>query len=95
MGSLKWGYSFFISDHDGDNCPFYPTCSEFFVQAVRETNFFQGFFMFADRFTRDTNLLKGMKHYPLHVSERFYDPVCNYKLEFGEIKYFPSTVVID
>ena len=67
-----------ISEHDGDNCPFYPSCSVFFVEAVEETNFLQGSLMFADRFTRDMNFFKTFNSYPLHKSGKFYDPVYKY-----------------
>ncbi|MCK7528026.1 MAG: membrane protein insertion efficiency factor YidD [Ignavibacteriales bacterium] len=35
-------YWFFISDVDGANCPFNPSCSSFLVQSIKETNIFQG-----------------------------------------------------
>src|SRR5665647_3560882 len=57
------GYWFFISDVDGDNCPFSPTCSSFFLQSVKETNIVQGTFMFADRFTRDMDIFGRITHY--------------------------------
>lgn len=80
ISGLKNAYYFFISDLDGDNCPFTPSCSAFFVEAVRETNPFKGALMFADRFTRDLNLFKSTSHYHIHPSGRFYDPVSNYTL---------------
>ena len=87
--TLKSGYYFFISDLDGDNCPFYPSCSVFFVKSVKETNIFQGALMFADRFTRDTNFFKGLSHYSKHVSGKFYDPEFNYELNSKKIKFLP------
>ena len=80
-------YYFLVSDLDGDNCPFYPSCSIFFVQAVKETNFFQGLLIFADRFTRDTNLFKDKNKYIMHSSGRLYDPVENYILNSKNFKY--------
>ena len=88
MSFLKKSYSFFISDVDGDNCPFYPTCSSFYVQAVHRTNIFQGTLMFADRFTRDSNLFKSHTHYPHHISGRLFDPVDNYLLNDSTIIYY-------
>jgi putative component of membrane protein insertase Oxa1/YidC/SpoIIIJ protein YidD len=85
---LKKGYSFFISDVDGDNCPFYPTCSAFFVQAVNRTNFVQGILMFADRFTRDSNPFKSYTHYPRYINGKLYDPVDNYLLNANAVKYY-------
>ncbi|MGE5681466.1 MAG: membrane protein insertion efficiency factor YidD [Bacillota bacterium] len=83
-------YSFFISDLDGDNCPFQPTCSSFFIQSVKSTNLFQGILMFSDRFTRDMNLVK-IDHYPLSKNMRLYDPVSNYMLLPEKIRYIPSS----
>ncbi len=87
LSILKDGYSFFISDLDGDNCPFYPTCSSFFVESVRETNIIKGTLMFADRFTRDSNLFKTREHYATHISGKFYDPIKNYLLTDSTIIY--------
>ena len=91
LGIARAGYKFLISDLDGDNCPFHPTCSQFFVEAVNETNFLKGLLMFADRFTRDANLYKTK--YPLHKSGKFYDPVKNYLLDKNRIE--KSSVKID
>jgi len=87
LSILKDGYSFFISDLDGNNCPFYPTCSSFFVESVRETNIIIGTLMFADRFTRDSNLFKTREHYATHISGRLYDPIKNYLLTDSTIIY--------
>jgi len=72
-------YSVF-SEYDGDNCPFHPSCSSFFVESVERTNIVEGSLMFADRFTRDINFFKGYHSYPLHSTGRFYDPVYKYEL---------------
>ena len=91
---LKDGYSFFISDLDGDNCPFYPTCSSFFVESVSETNIVKGTLMFADRFTRDSNLFKTHEHYPIHISGKFYDPTFNYLLQDSSIIYHSREQIV-
>jgi putative component of membrane protein insertase Oxa1/YidC/SpoIIIJ protein YidD len=88
-------YAFFISDLDGDNCPFYPSCSHFFVQAVGEAGLIKGSLMFADRFIRDLNFFKSLNSYPVHQSGKFFDPVGNYSLEPRRIKYIPSKNIID
>lgn len=88
-------YWFFISDLDGNNCSFNPTCSAFFLEAVKETNIFQGFLMFADRFTRDSNFYK-FNHYPKAKNGFFYDPPSIYNLNEKEISFIPpDAVVID
>jgi len=78
LGYVQKGYKFLISDLDGDNCPFYPSCSTFFVKAGKEAGFFRAALMFADRFTRDTNLFKSKTAYPVNKSGKFYDPVENH-----------------
>lgn len=93
--TLQSGYYFLISDLDGDNCPFYPSCSVFFVRSVKETNIFQGMLMFADRFTRDTNLFKRREHYPHYISGKLYDPSLNYALDFKKIQIIPFDKTVD
>jgi putative component of membrane protein insertase Oxa1/YidC/SpoIIIJ protein YidD len=88
LRSFADAYWFFISDVDGDNCSFNPTCSNFFVQAVKRTNILQGTLMFADRFTRDLNLFK-LNHYPRVEDGHFYDPVSLYTLNQNNIKIIP------
>jgi len=80
-------YWFFVSDLDGDNCPFRPSCSSFLADAVQETNIFQGTLMFFDRFTRDINIFKKGK-YPRVSSGYYYDPPSLYTLS-EKIHYKP------
>jgi putative component of membrane protein insertase Oxa1/YidC/SpoIIIJ protein YidD len=91
--SFANAYWFFISDVDGDNCPFRPSCSAFFIQAINETNIFQASLMFFDRFTRDMNITKALNHYPRVKSGYYYDPPQNYTLNRRKIHYLPSTYV--
>jgi len=95
LSSSRNAYKFFISDLDGDNCPFRPTCSAFFIDAVKETNIFQGMLMFADRFTRDLNLVKVKNHYPLTKDFHFYDPVDNYTLNTAKIKIYTDSETVN
>jgi putative component of membrane protein insertase Oxa1/YidC/SpoIIIJ protein YidD len=87
VSSVVNAYWIFFSDVDGDNCAFSPTCSSFFVEAVKETNIFQGVLMFADRLTRDTNFIGRESEYPIAKNGRLYDLPLNYKLDSKEIKY--------
>jgi putative component of membrane protein insertase Oxa1/YidC/SpoIIIJ protein YidD len=80
VSGFQFAYYKLFSDYDGDNCPFYPSCSAFFVDAVEETNIIQGALMFADRFTRDTNFFKGLQSYQVHKNGKFYDPAYKYTL---------------
>jgi putative component of membrane protein insertase Oxa1/YidC/SpoIIIJ protein YidD len=93
--SFANAYWFFISDVDGDNCPFRPTCSAFFIQAINETDIFQASLMFFDRFTRDMNISKTLNHYPRVKSGYYYDSPQNYTLNRNRIRYLPSTYVVD
>ena len=93
--SLANAYWFFISDVDGDNCPFRPSCSSFLIQSAKETNIFQGSLMFFDRFTRDMNIAKGHDHYPKVSAGYYYDPPQNYTLNQGRIKYLPTAYVVE
>ncbi len=93
--SLANAYWFFISDVDGDNCPFRPTCSSFLLQSAEETNIFQASLMFFDRFTRDMNIAKSHDHYPRVSAGYFYDPPQNYTLNQGRINYLPASFIID
>jgi putative component of membrane protein insertase Oxa1/YidC/SpoIIIJ protein YidD len=87
-------YWFFVSDVDGANCLFQPSCSSFLVQSVDETNIFQGTIMFFDRFTRDTNIFGRHKHYPKFGERHFYDPVTLYTLNVEKIKFIPAKTYI-
>lgn len=91
--SLANAYWYFISDVDGDNCPFSPSCSSFLMESISETNLFQGSLMFFDRFTRDINLAKGRNHYPKVQSGHFYDPPQNYTLNNSKINYQPPSFI--
>lgn len=77
---LANGYRFLISDIDGDNCPFEPSCSAFFVKSIKAEGLFKGFLMFSDRFQRDINFFKGLNHYPVSKKGKFYDPPEIYSL---------------
>ncbi len=87
LSVVRNAYYFFISDLDGNNCAFSPSCSSFYLQAIKETSIIKGTLMFADRFTRDINFFKGSNHYPLLSSNKFFDPASNYTLHFEKIKF--------
>jgi putative component of membrane protein insertase Oxa1/YidC/SpoIIIJ protein YidD len=95
LKSLTNAYWFFISDVDGDNCPFHPTCSTFFLQSTKEKNILQASLMFFDRFTRDMNIAKGLDHYPKFSDGHFYDPPQNYTLNQVRVKYLPPAFIVD
>jgi len=78
ISGLQIFYKTVISDLDGDNCPFEPSCSNFFVQAYKETNLIQASLMFADRFMRDTNIFNRDNYLPNANGKRI-DPIDNYE----------------
>ncbi len=80
LSSIRNGYYFLISDLDGENCPFHPSCSAFAVEAIKETNILQGSLIFADRFTRDLNFVKNPNQYKIHEGSKLFDPYYNYLL---------------
>ncbi|MBK7630827.1 MAG: membrane protein insertion efficiency factor YidD [Ignavibacteriales bacterium] len=88
-------YWFFISDVDGANCPFQPSCSSFLVRSINETNMLQGVVMFFDRFTRDTNIFERHKHYPIFKKNHFYDPITLYTLDKEKIKIIPANTFVN
>ena len=94
LKALADGYWLLISDVDGDNCSFRPTCSSFFLLSVKETNIFQGTLMFFDRFTRDMDIFTRSGFYPGTPDNHLYDPPQNYRLQPDLIKYIPPSVVV-
>ncbi len=93
LKSFANGYWFFISDVDGDNCPFRPSCSAFFLDAVKETNIFQGSLMFFDRFTRDLNIFKK-GNYPKVQTGHYYDPPKLYTLSKDKIHFIQPNEIL-
>jgi putative component of membrane protein insertase Oxa1/YidC/SpoIIIJ protein YidD len=69
-----YGYRFFFSDVDGENCPFRPSCSQFFVEASRRYGVVHGGLMFADRFTRDATIVKSAAQYGAPEGGKYVDP---------------------
>ncbi len=88
-------YWIFISDVDGNNCSFSPTCSHFFVQSVEKTNIVQGALMFFDRFTRDMDIFGKLGSYPQVKDGYFYDPPSLYMLDPNKIKYLPPSQIVN
>lgn len=86
-------YWYFISDLDGDNCPFHPSCSSFYLDAVEETNIVQGTLMFFDRFTRDASAVGRYERYPKYKSGKLFDPANLYYLSARS--YIPASTLID
>lgn len=59
-------------------CPYYPTCSAYFILSVREHGPFLGAMLTTDRLLREYPGMENADHYPLvtpHDRARLYDPV--------------------
>ncbi len=84
--NAKKVYKTVFSNLDGDNCPFTPTCSNFYVESVEKGGIVKGTLMFFDRFTRDSNLFKDINQYNIASNNKFYDPVNNYLLKYEKIE---------
>jgi|SRR5690606_33271507 len=91
--SFVYGYRIFISDVDGDNCPFHPSCSAFLIDAVEQNNFVQGTLMFFDRFTRDASFIGRQHRYPKHSSGKLFDPAEQYS--FRSYNFVPATETVN
>lgn len=67
-------YKKFITSQDMSNCPFYPSCSQFMLEAV-STNGIFGFFQGLERLKRCTSTEHKRAQYPTLSSGKHYDPV--------------------
>ncbi|MGK9368574.1 membrane protein insertion efficiency factor YidD [Melioribacter sp. Ez-97] len=90
LSLLANGYRYFISDLDGDNCPFEPSCSAFFVRSIKTEGIVKGFLMFSDRFVRDINFFKGLEDYPVSENGKYYDPPEIYSLLPNKYQAIPN-----
>ncbi|HPN37839.1 MAG TPA: membrane protein insertion efficiency factor YidD [Melioribacteraceae bacterium] len=79
-------YKTVISDVDGENCPFYPSCSTFYVESVQTGGIIKGTLMFFDRFTRDLNIFRDRSIYYELPNGKLFDPISNYLLKPDKIK---------
>lgn len=83
-------YKKLFSDYDGENCPFTPSCSNFYVSAVEDAGAIKGTLMFFDRFIRDANLFLDRSHYNVSINKKLYDPTNNYLLQPSKIELSPN-----
>ncbi len=72
-GSFKF-YKKYITSQDMSNCPFYPSCSQFMLEAVSQ-NGFLGFFQGIERLKRCTNTEHSRGIYETLSNGKHYDPV--------------------
>jgi putative component of membrane protein insertase Oxa1/YidC/SpoIIIJ protein YidD len=64
-----------ISSHDGARCLFYPTCSHFAAQAIKEYGLFQGVLMTIDRMVYREDPLSLQYYSYDEEKNRYQDPV--------------------
>lgn len=67
-------YKAFITSQDMSNCPFYPSCSQFMLEAVQANGIF-GFFQGLERLKRCTSTEHKRNQYPTLSNGKHYDPV--------------------
>ena len=72
-------YKKFITNQDMTNCPFYPSCSQFMLEAV-SVHGISGFFMGLERLKRCTTTEHKRNLYPTLSNGKHYDPVPPKKL---------------
>ena len=66
------------SQADGPRCSYYPTCSAYGIQAVRQRGAVLGMLLSMDRLLREYPGMARHDHYPItipHQTPRFDDPV--------------------
>ena len=67
-------YKKFITNQDMTNCPFYPSCSQYMIDAIN-TNGLAGFIQGMDRLKRCTSTEHSRNLYPTLSNGKHYDPV--------------------
>lgn len=67
-------YKKFITNQDMTNCPFYPSCSQYMLEAVSE-NGIAGFIQGLERLKRCTTTEHSRNLYPTLSNGKHYDPV--------------------
>ena len=79
MTPIRW-FQNYVSPMDGPRCQFYPTCSAFGYEAVRDHGLWHGTLMTADRLLRCSYLTEP-RAYPHRPDGRLADPVAGNLLE--------------
>jgi len=71
---LFFFYKKYISSQDGNHCPFYPSCSLYFVHSIKKHGVLIGVFETFDRLTR-CNPNRRNQYMEYEKSGLMYDPV--------------------
>ncbi len=75
LGSLIGFYGKYISPVDGKNCPCYPTCSQYSLDAIRKHGVLIGLVMTADRLMHENDEIRIAPLIKVNHSRQVYDPV--------------------
>jgi putative component of membrane protein insertase Oxa1/YidC/SpoIIIJ protein YidD len=68
-------YKTFLSSQDNPSCLFYPSCSEYSINAMQQKGLFLGILYSFDRLSRCHRLMKKDEYIFDESKERFYDPL--------------------
>jgi len=77
VGSLIGFYKKYIGPVDGSNCPSYPTCSQYSLNAIRKHGVLIGLIMTADRLMHEYDEIRIAPLVKVNDSRQAYDPVEN------------------
>lgn len=72
--TLFLSYKLVFSSQDMQSCVFYPSCSVYAIECLREDPLPKSVFRIFDRLTR-CHPLASTKYYTIHKSGQLYDPV--------------------
>ncbi len=70
-------YRQFLSDHWGNKCSHYPSCSHYSLLAIKKHGFYVGLVMTFDRLQHESNEARYSPLIRLNGSIKVYDPVSN------------------
>lgn len=76
-------YRNFVSSAIGRRCALYPSCSEYFLQAVKTYGWF-GFPMQADRFVREPDVVALGERIIINGKVKYYDPLSAHDFWFKQ-----------
>jgi hypothetical protein len=68
-------YKSFLSSQDNPSCVFYPSCSEYSINAFQQKGVFMGLLYTFDRLSRCHRLVKQDEYVFDESKQRFYDPL--------------------
>jgi putative membrane protein insertion efficiency factor len=76
IGAVRF-YQRHLSPVLGNQCPMYPSCSAYSIEAIKKHGFFMGTMMMTDRLIRESTEMELSPMIKVHDEFRYYDPVTN------------------